>query len=289
MNRNYDTNPQLQFNGGDLEAEEARLLAEGVDVQDDDTPAALAAKPGDAAQPDPPAATVDTPAAPEVLAIPDAPAAPKDFEAAAAELEQKYDDGNMTILELQKEMRKLTLEEVDHKNALAAWEREKAGIEAKNQANVQSAEDAEETAWKNAAVSFEAAHSDFLGNKVRHAMMQAAINDVLATGVQMTHAKVLEEAYAIAKGKSGYVEPAGNGKPTREQVADAAKGRGGNAMQSLGDMPTSMVESVRGNADFASLDALPIDQLEVAVANMRPEQLEKFLRDAPGANATGHE
>lgn len=298
MTRTDDTNPQ-QFNGGDLEAEEAKLFALGTDdvSEDDGTPAALAAKPGTEAAEAAAAATtpVEEPAAPTLLEVPAAPAPPKDFEAAAAALEQQYDDGNLTILELQKEMRKLTLEEVDFKNAHADWERTKAAIEAQNASTTQAHEQAVVSSWDKAALAFEAdpVHKEFLANGLRHKVMENAITHVegeaAKSGEKLTDAQLLEKAYALAVDYTGWKAPEGTRQPTREEVANAAKDRGGKSMQTLGDMPNAHVESIRGDASFEALDGLPIDQLEVAFANMSKAQQEKYLASAPGATATGRE
>lgn len=291
--RTDDTTPQ-QFDGTALTEEEQKLVDAGLDENAEDaTPASAtpAAATPEAVTPE----AVETPAeavVPAPLAVPEAPAAPKDFEAEAAALEKQYEDGDLTMVELNREMRKLTLEEVDHKNAMAAWERDKAAIEAQNAAQVQSAEDVANNAWKKAATAFEANHADFLSSKVNHALMQDAINTVESAGVQMGHAELLEEAFKIAARKAGYTlppDPKDGSKPSREQVGEALQGRGGKPVQGLGDMPNAHVESVRGNADFASLDALPIPELEVALANMKPAEVERYLRDAPGATANGRD
>lgn len=288
MDRENESN---QFDGTTLTEEEQKLVDAGLEV-DDEAPAALAAKPGAETTTTTDTAPVEEPAGPVALAIPDAPTPPKDFEAEAERLEKEYDEGNLTILELNKAMRKLTLEEVEFKNQHADWERTKASIEAQNTANVQSHEQKVQTSWEQAAVAFEADHKDFLANPLRHKVMQNAISHVEAeiakTGERLTDAQVLEKAYGIAVDYTGYQAPAEH-KLTREQVAEAAKDRGGKTIQTLGDMPAARVESIRGDATFEGLDALPIDELEVAFANMSKAQQEKYLASAPGATATGRE
>ena len=298
-------NETATINGGDLEAEEARLFAEGVDEKpegddgedkgegggdaaaggegggagevDEAAAAAAAAEPAAAAA----AAAAPPPAAAQ---LPEKPQPPKDFDAEIAAAEQAYNDGDLDAVGLNKRMRDLTLEQSRYERQVENWEQQTQAIEASNKA-------AAENDWNATTIAFEAANKDFLSNPLRHKVMQDAINSVIATGEQLSNHQILDKALAIAVDYTGWKAPAAvPSKDEKDKVAAALKDRKPpGAPATLGDVPQAAGETFKGTEGFASLDALPTPDLEVAFANMSPSEQERYLRDAPGATATGRD
>lgn len=313
---NTDPNDALKdnanINGGDLEPEEARLFAEGVDEpaegatttdtaadkvtqgtpEADEAARLQAVADADAAAletqrlADEAAAAAAKPAAVKVE-LPAKPEAPMDFTAERARVNSLYtDEGSLDAIGLADERERITLAEIDYKQALREWERVQAEAVDRQNAAIKSD-------WDSAALAFEAANKEFLANPLRHKVMQDAINTVLASGEALNDAQVLDKALAIAVDYTGYAKPAPaveDPNKQREAVGDALKQRKpAPATQTLADAPASANERISGTEGFASLDALAIPDLEIAYANMTPAQQEAYLREAPGATANGRD
>lgn len=286
-----------QFDGGAPTEEEQKLIDAGLEDEGDADDAAGNADAEAAAEAARVAEQAARQAADDAAAQaaaqvqtaepPAKPEPPKDFAAELAAIEDAYEAGDLTNLELNKKMRELTLEEVEYKNVLAEWQRQHDAITA---ANAKAIEDD----WNAPALAFEKDHADFLSNDLRKEVMQRAIAQVeknaQAAGERLSSVDLLRKAYAMAKDYCGYTEPTPDPNAGKDKIREAINGRKPpNAPVTLGDMPTSHTESRRGNETFADLDALSTPELEVAFANMSPAQQEAFLRDAPGATANGRD
>lgn len=303
-------NETATINGGDLEAEEARLFAEGVDEKPegddgddkgegggeggdaaaggegsgagevDETAAAAAAAAAEAAA----AAAAAAATPPAAAQLPEKPQPPKDFDAEIAAAEEAYNNGDLDAVGLNKAMRELTLEQSRYERQVENWEQQTQAIEASNKA-------AAENDWNATTIAFEATNKEFLSNPLRHKVMQDAINSVIATGEQLSNQQILDKALAIAVDYTGWKAPAAApSKDEKDKVAAALKDRKPpGAPATLGDVPQAAGETFKGTAGFESLDALPTPELEVAFANMSPSEQERYLRDAPGATATGRD
>lgn len=284
-----DNNPYGdQFDGGTATEAEQALIDAGLDEDSGNADAEaeaeatrLAQEAVEAARV---AATATEAAAPAVVQLPDKPEPPKDFAAELTALEEKYDAGDMTVVEFNRASRALTLEEVAYTNAVNDWQRQADAAAASATANVQSE-------WDKTCVAFEAANADFLANPLRHQVMQNSIalveKQAASAGETLTSQQVLDKALAIAVDYTHYVKPAAAADDKARIDEALANRRQDKPGKTLGDVPQAHVDSVRGDATAEALDALPIDELEIAVANMTPAQLEKFLRSAPGASANG--
>lgn len=283
-NESQDPNEAVMDGGAPTE-EEARLAAEldaeGADgAQDDDdgaddTAAAEATAPAEAPAP---AAQVEH-AQPAEAARPEPP---KDFAAELAAAEEAYNDGDIDAVELNRRTRELTLAEADYRTELREWERSQSAV-------AEASKNAAANEWNTAALAFEAQHADFLGNPLRHKVMQDAIALVQQRNPSIDSATLLQDAYQIAVDYTGYVAPAA--APGEREAVGKALGdrRPPGATQTLGDAPAARNEQIRGNESFTSLDGLGIQDLETAFANMSPAQQEAYLADAPGATATGRD
>lgn len=289
---NDNTNYGDQFDGGAATDAEAALIAAGVgedteadgDAAGDDGAAAaaeaarIAAETVEAAR----VAATET-VTPVVATLPEKPVAPKDFAAEELALEEQYNDAGMSVVEYTKKMKELTLEQVAYTNQVAAWEQQVQAITANNAKQV--ADD-----WDKTCVAFEAANADFLGNALRHQVMQNSIalveDQAQKAGERLTGQQVLEKALAIAIDYTGYQAPAGKTDQQKIDEAIAAR-RQEKPGKTLGDVPQAHVESVRGDATFEALDSLPTEEFEIAFANLSPAAQEKYLRAAPGAEANG--
>lgn len=296
------------FDGGDLTEEEARLVAEGVEEKEPGTDApageggeaainpaegdgeaarAQAAAEDAAAVPgaiDAAAAVQDAPAPAPIPDVPARPEAPKDFDAAFNALSEQYNDGELDIVDYNKQVRDLTLEQSRYERQIEDWERAQQYAQ-------QAAERAAQDDWNAAALAFERANQEFLANPLRHKVMQDAINTVIQGGEQLSNQQLLDKALAIAVDYTGWKAPEQKTpQDQRAALGDALKNRKpGAAPQTLGDAPQAANEIISGNETFDTLDRLPIGDLEAAFAQMTPAQQEKYLAEAPGANANGRD
>ena len=220
------------------------------------------------------------------------PAPPADFDAQLAELDQQLDDGDIEEAAYAREVRKITLAQADHNTKVTLWEAEQRRL----QEDAKAAQQRAENAWNLAALQWESDNAEFMADRLCAAAMQDAINRVITLnaqqGVHMAPAQVLDEAARFAFRATGYTPPAPAAPnpaadPKLQVAAAVAARKPAPAPQTLGDLPNAGAEQIRGNEAFASLDSAPIEDLEAAVQHMTGDQLEKFLRDAPGANANG--
>lgn len=280
------------IDGGAPTEQEAKLAAQvdtiGVDPQEEpaETPATPAA-PADpvaaatpaAPAPAAPAAGPETPAEPEVPPAPPvhpAPEAPRDFEAAYAENQRKFDEGEVDGDAYQKELRAISKEEAKHLARVAIWEERQ-----------QSAAEASAVVFNTAAVAWEKANAAFMANPLRAQAMQQAIEAVAAKSPGIAPATMFEEAAKIAFEAFGYAPPAAVDGTAAIAAAVAAR-TPGPVPPTLANSPAAAaIEAPPGNSAYASLDGKDIGALEDAIARMTPEQQEAYLRDAPGATSTG--
>jgi hypothetical protein len=298
-----DTELAEQFDGGAPTEEEAKLIAQGTDELDPAVAeaAAAAAATAEAEAAAHAAAVAETAAAaaaeaaatttavvPAAIELPVKPEPPKDFAAEVAKLTESYNDNDIDQAEFQAKMRELTLEESRYERKVERWEDDVLAIQTQQKTAV-------EDNWNKTALAFETANADFLNNPLRHKVMQDAIalveKQAAESGTVLTNAQVLDKALAVAVDYTGYVKPADTTTADdKTKIGQALADRKvALPAKTLGDAPQAHIETVRGSETFASLDALAIPDLEIAVANMTPTQLEKFLADAPGATANGRD
>jgi hypothetical protein len=312
-----DDRESASINGGDLTEEEARLFAKGVDAPDDDSDGADddadaddeessdAEDDADAEEEDDDGPDTETaeeaearrqqeeeqhqadevavPPIQQRAAVPDKPAAPKDFDAEIARLEQQYQDNEIDAVELNRKTRELTLEQTRYERQIDDWQRQQDEAKAK-------ADDD----WNSTAKAWEGEHKAFMENPLRAERMQNALNLLIKSGEQMSNRQLLDRAYRYAAEDAGWKEPTKQADPKekekeREAVGKALKDRKQDKPgKTLGDVPAAALDTAT-NTEFEALDDLPIDELEDVVGNMKPGTLDKFLRSAEGANATGRE
>jgi hypothetical protein len=109
---------------------------------------------------------------------------------------------------------------------------------------------------------------------------------------------LLKKAEAAAFQFTDYTEPvdtttgdAAAAAAATKKAALAAASRGrkpATTPTTLGGTPTAAhVDATAGNSAFAEMDALDIDALENKMARMKPDDIERYLADAPGAQTTG--
>lgn len=327
MNIDPNDKPQLEsavLDGGDLTEAEQLLVDQGVDFKDDDTadPAAAAAAAG--ADDEAAAATAkaeeervaaekaeaDRLAQEEVNAANERAAAeakqnadiiaaaaaaavkpepPKDFEAAFKELDQKRDDEDLGESEYRRALTDLVREEANYNASVQVWEI----AQAQRNENAEAARVRAENAWNTAALKWENENTDFMANPLRQQHMQQAINFVISQnrteGKIESPDMVLQRAAEIAYDYTGYTKPAPN--PDKDPKTEIGKAVGDrrptDVPATLGDVPNAGNDPIKGNEAFANLDHLSIEELEETVQNMTGSQLEKYLRDAPGAKSNG--
>jgi hypothetical protein len=323
-NNNHDN---YVADGADPTPEEARLMAEGLDpvneAEDAEQASARIAKEAadakaaadavaEAAEAAKAAAEAADPAAikaaaeaaataalqaelakapPAAITVPDLPTAPAtvDFEAQRAALKAEYEAGTLNAIDLADKRDEIIRAETAHMLAMDAYGRQKAAHES---ALAQQAAATTQT-WNTTAVQWEAEHADFLANPMRHADMQRALaletTAAREKGEQLTFRQLLDRAGATAMAYSGYTAPVAKDAKDPKAVQDAIAARkAAEAGRTLGDVPNAGQPGVgAGNDTFAKLDNLGIVDLEEAVQNMTPKQLEEYLRDSPGSNSRG--
>lgn len=264
---------------GDGTADAAAAPAEGATDAGADAAAAAAAAtdpaaPAAATQPEPPVAAPP----------PKPPEPPRDFDAAYAANQKKFDDGEIDADEFQKELRTITKEEAGYL----------ARVEIFNERQ-QTAAQAAAQAFNTAALAWENNHKEFMANPLyADAMRRATIEIDKQTGGALSPEELLARAEKAAFEFTKYTPPAAT-KPEddaakkREAIAAAAAARKPAPVPTtLGGTPTAAhIDATSGNSAFENLDRMDIDNLENALAHMTPEQQEAYLADAPGAKTTG--
>lgn len=217
------------------------------------------------------------------------PVAPMDFDAAFETLAQNLDDGEIEPAEYQKKLRDLNKAEAQYTAQVTLWE----GDQQRLQSDAAAAKERADNAWNAAALQWEADNAEFMSNALRAKNMQDAIalvvNGAAAKGQVLAPEVILSEAQKIAFDYSGYTRPAPapEADPKAEIAAALGSRKPAAVPHTLGQAPSAGAEQIRGNEGYAALDALPIGDLEETLARMAPDQLEKYLQDAPGAKANG--
>lgn len=308
---NNTATPENLVDGGAPTDEEARLAAQLGTIGDnpsedpDDVPAAdaAAAGGGDAAADDHAGAaseagasdkraaetTTAAEAAPATTAAPhpvvpaSAPEPPRDFEAAFNANQEQFDRGEIDAETFQKTMRDLSREESGYL----------ARVEIFNE-RMQTAARAAEADFAAVALAWEAKNKAFMDNPLYAQAMQQAIAAVDQREPGLAAADLLVKAEKAAFEFTRYTPPvdttaADEAARKAKSIADAAATRKpGKVPATLSSAPTAAhVDAPVGNSAYAQMDSLGIDDLENQLARMSPDQVEAYLRDAPGANATG--
>lgn len=217
------------------------------------------------------------------------PAPPVDFDAAYAELEQQREDGDLEHEEYARKLRDLTKQETAHTLAVHEWKAEQRRLVE----NAEQARNRAENAWNAAALQWEADNQDFMSDRVNQTFMQEAINAIIAAnqrdGIVASPTAVLTEAAASAFRRANWSPatppPKSDGKSEIKNAIGERKQP--NPPTTLGDVPNAGNEPIRGNEAYAALDRAGIEDVEEAASRMSPAEQERWLRDAPGANANG--
>lgn len=300
-----------QVDGGEPTAAEAALAAELLELGDDkpapapDAAAAAAADASDAeagaaaAAPAPAAApaagdattteTEDAPLEPEADATAVAgteasqalaagvPAPEKDFDQAYTDLQGKFDRGELDGTAYQHELRQITREEAAWSARVAIWQ------EQQRSAVTRAAED-----FNSAALAWEDDHAAFMANPLRAAAMQQAIASVDAQSPGLAPADLLSAAQKIAFEAYGYTETPAPDAAAKIAAATAARAPARVPATLASAAAAAPIEAATHNATFANLDSNDISSLEDALARMPRDQLDAYLREAPGGNTRGN-
>lgn len=295
------TQPELLVDGGTPTDEEARLSAEldGLPENPTEEPKPAAAAPAATEAPEPAADLEPEPeaAAPAPDAAPEAPAAaaapapsapaptpqepqaPRDFDAAYAENQRKFDDGEIDADAFQKTMRDISREEAGFTARVEIFRE-------RQQTQAQRAQ----AEFNAAAVAWETENKAFMANPLYAQAMQQAIVAVDKQHPGLAPADLLVQAQKAAFEFTHYTPPAppaaADGKAA---IARAQAQRKPAAVPAtLAGAPTAAhVDAPVSASAYANLDGLDIDNLENQLAHMSPAQIEAYLSDAPGANSTG--
>lgn len=230
-------------------------------------------------------AAVATPAAAPVAAAqpPDAPEPPRDFDAAYAENQKKFDDGEIDAPAFQQNLRAISREEAGYQARLEIYKE-----------RLQTAAQKAEADFAAAASAWEKKHAAFMANPLYANAMQQAIVAVDKQTPGLSPEDLLAAAEKAAFEFTRYTPPADTSAEDeaarkKKAVAEAkAKRKPNTVPTTLSNAPTAAhVDADVSNATYAKLDALDIDSLENQLARMKPDQVEAYLADAPGAQATG--
>jgi uncharacterized protein YkwD len=272
----------------DAEAAAARLAEEAAAAKAaaDAEEAAVAAAADATAEAVVPASNAGA-VAPEALVAPTEPKPAMDFEAERKKVEDRYNEQELSPLELVNENRRIDKSERDFERAQDLYNRDKDYYD-------QAVADRQQKTtldWNAAALAFERDNKDFLSNPMRHADMERAIgivaNEARAKGEQLTPVAILDRAAKAAKDYSGYKDtaPAAGSKPLKDEI-DAR--RPSKPARTLGDVPAAAGEAINdANNPYTAIDKMPIEAAEEAVANMTPAETERFLRSSEGSNSRG--
>jgi hypothetical protein len=204
---------------------------------------------------------------------------PRDFDAAFAEVQRQFDEGEIDGDKFQKDTRAITKEEAQFTARMTVWEE-----------NQQTAAEQSASDFNAAAVTWEKANADFMANPLRAQAMQQAINAVAAKSPSLAPSALFTAAAKVAFEAFGYTPPA-----AAEPVAEAAAIAAATAARKPTGVPVTLasapaaapIEAPATNSAYDALDSKDIDSLEDAVARMSPDQLDAYLGSAPGAKSTG--
>lgn len=208
-------------------------------------------------------------------ALRDVPAAPKDFDAARADLKQKYEDGDLTTDEYADAREKLADERAEWIAAKTMAEQHNAAVTAALTAEANES-------FEKAAGAFIKANADFMANPIRAKAMQEAIDAVDAqTGGKLPPAKVIAEASKIAFDAFNWTPKPAVDPTAAKNDAMGKRQPPAPGPTNLGSAPNAGGE--RGGSSFSDLDAGSVVDMERAIATMSPEEREKFLLEVdPG-------
>lgn len=211
---------------------------------------------------------------------------PRDFdaelnaaEAAMAASEQQYEDGDIdkaafdaAKADFRRSEREIVREQAKAEALAVVAEREKANAE-------KAAADAEakaESDWKAAQTKFFAdpGNAALVGDPIKKAAFVAAVEMAGSEGYAD-----FEELLVNARTKVTGIAPVDTDKTIRDAKFDRQKDAGNVPAQTLRDVPNA---ANPGDQPGASLDNLPIDQLEDALARMSAADRDRYLANAPG-------
>jgi hypothetical protein len=272
---------------GDDEGEtpESETSAEVDGVQGDDEEGAEDDADTVAADDEQPAAQAEKPQGREAPQAEETPARPADLETEPpeqgpsvaeqlAELDQKYEEGD------------LTLSEYTNKRDVI---RDKFVIEtAVNQAKSEMREEQAANTWRIEQEAFFAEHPEY-GNEIRHGALASALEALYrepdmrgSTGTQYllkAHENV-ESAFGVAS-----VQEEETPKSVDKEKLDKAKARSKNVRGNKPDLsvvPKTLKDAPAADTNkdtdpFASLDNLEGLEKEAAVAKLSPSELDKYL------------
>ena len=281
------------FDAGELTAQEQAALNAKDEVADDGAEAARAAQEAEEQQRqeqaarDAEAAAAATAEAQRLPTDPgDPPAAPKDFKAELDGIAEQYRSGLLDAVDYADAREALNRERAEHEAALANHQRAVSDFEAARAAQAEAAAKVEQD-WATAYNKFAKDNAEFMGNALYVRDMQAVIDDILKREPAITNEKLLADAYKFVADYHKYEKPASkDNDPLIAALRERQKEQPG---ATLGDAPAARAETITGNESFDALDRMPITELEDVTASMSPAQLERYLRAAPGANATGRD
>ena len=233
------------------------------------------------------ASTAPDQAAAKPTAIPavpvgEEPQPPMDFEAEYAKNQKAFDDGECDAQEFQARLREISREESAH---MARTEIYKDRL--------QTAQQRAAAEFQNAAKAWEAKNEAFMANPLYAEAMQQAIAAIDKREPGLTAEALLQKAEKAAFEFTRYTPPAApaaTDEATKKAALAAARKQRtpGKTPATLGGAPTAaLVDASAGNSAYAELDSMDIDALENKLARMKPDDVEKYLADAPGAKATG--
>lgn len=233
-----------------------------------------AAAPAEPAQPQP----VQNQQAAAPAAAQARPEPPRDFDKAFADLQEQFDNGDIDGAEYQRQQRVLNKEEARYEASVTLYEERQASAQA-----TQAAE------WNHASVAWEQQHADFLSNPLRAQAMQQAIGAVHAQNPGLSYADLLAQAGKVAMDAFNYQpQAAAPDQSAAEKIRQATAARAAAPVPAtLAAAPAAAPMDPSQAGAYASLDSQDISSVEDAVAKMRPDQLEAYLRDAPGSKTTG--
>lgn len=206
-----------------------------------------------------------------------------DFEAEYAKNQQAFDEGEIEAEAFQKRLREIS--------------REEAGFTARTEIykeRVQTAQQRAANEFGTAAAAWEAAHKDFMANPLYADAMQQAIVAIDKREPGLAPVDLLRKAEEAAFQFTHYTPPVDTSAADEaaKKAAALAASRSGRkpaaVPATLSATPTAAhVDAAPTNSAYANLDSLDIDTLENQLARMKPDDVEKYLADAPGANANG--
>lgn len=237
---------------------------------------ATAAAATDAAKVEAPA-TVDEPAAVVAPAEQPAPKPTRDYDAALAENQRQFDEGEIEGAEFQRELRAITKEEAQYTARMEIWAERK-----------QTAADQAAQAFSTVAARWERDHAEFMGNPLRAQQMQAAIVAVDAKNPGLSPDDLFTQAAKVAFEAFNWkpITPLPTVDVNKAKDAAVAGRQPTGVPPTLAGSPAAApIEAAANTSAFATLDSKDISTLEDAVARMTPDQRDAYLRDAPGSSS----